>query len=78
VTLKPLTSEKLNDLLNLTEVSINEDKIVAEAVELEMLRELAKTKMFQANISGKDENQEIYESVKDSVDNLRVFIQSLR
>ena len=77
VTLKPLTSEKLNDLLNLTEVSINEDKIVAEAVELEMLRELAKTKMFQANISGKDENQEIYESVKDSVDNLRVFIQSL-
>ena len=79
VTLKSLTSDKINESLDSIDTNINEDKLVADRIELEMLREQARTKAFYKSISDGqgDEYQEIYDSVKDSIDKLKIFIQSL-
>jgi len=79
VTLKSLTSDKINESLDLIDANINEDKLVADRIELEMLREQARTKAFYKSIADGqgDEYQEIYDSVRDSIDKLKIFIQSL-
>ena len=79
VTLKSLTTSEANKALDIIEANADEDKIIAEHIELEKLKEQARTKAFYRSISdGKgDEYQEIYDSVKDSIENLKIFIQSL-
>jgi len=78
VTLKSLTSEKTNELLDNIEASLHDDKKILEKIELEELRQEAKTLMLTQSILNKDEDLEsTYDAVKDNLVALKVFIQSL-
>jgi len=78
VTLKSLTSEKTNELLDNIEANLHDDKKILEKIELEELRQEAKTLMLTQSILNKDEDLEsTYDAVKDNLVALKVFIQSL-
>ena len=55
------------------------DAELLERIELENLRKEAKTLIFSNKIKGIDEDLDAtYESVKNSISSLNVFIQSLK
>lgn len=79
VTLKPLTSEDVNRLLDSVEINEQDDKALIQKIELEQLIQDARTLMFTKSLAGdKDEYEATFESVKDNLVALKVFIQSLK
>jgi len=80
VTLKSLTSVEAGDLLDTAEANIKEDEELLRRIELDNLRQEAKTLIFSQSIINKDnkELQETFEAVKDNLVGLKVFIQDLK
>ncbi len=80
VTLNPLTSDKINSYMDKLEIISEDDSSIVEQIELESLREKARTLILSKKLLDKDNNEydEIFESVKDSLNNLSVFIQSMK
>lgn len=80
VTLNPLTSDKINNYMDKLEIISEDDSSIVEQIELESLREKARTLILAKKLLDKDntEYDEIFESVKDNLNNLSVFIQSLK
>lgn len=79
VALNPLTSEKINSILDDMEIDSDDEKI-AEQIELESLKQKAQTLIFSKSMKGADveEDKETYESVKDNIVALKTFINSLK
>jgi molecular chaperone DnaK len=79
VTLKPLTSDDVNKLLDDIEVNHQDDKALMQKIEMDQLIQDARTLMLSRKIiSGDNELEETFESVKDDVVALKVFIQSIK
>ena len=79
VTLKSLTSEQINHLMEDEEVSKKSDEELIGRIELEELNQTAKTLIFSAKLlDDSGDLDSIYESVKDNVVALKVFIQDLK
>ena len=79
VTLKPLTSEDVNKLLDDIEINQHDDKMLMQKIEMEQLIQDARTLMLSKKIiSGDNEHEETFESVKDDIVALKVFIQSIK
>jgi molecular chaperone DnaK len=79
VTLKPLTSGDVNRLLDDMEANVQDDKELMRKIELEQLIQEAQVLMLSKNLtSGGDEHKETFESVRNDVVALKVFIQSIK
>ena len=79
VTLKPLTSDDVNKLLDDIEVNHQDDKALMQKIEMDQLIQDARTLMLSRKIiSGDNELEETFESVKDDLVALKVFIQSIK
>lgn len=79
VTLKPLTTDDVNRLLDSVEMNEKDDKEIMQKIELEQLIQDARTLIFAKSLTGnKDEYEATFESVKDNIVALKVFIQSLK
>ena len=79
VTLKPLTSGDVNRLLDDMEANVQDDKKLMRKIELEQLIQEAQVLMLAKNLtSGGDEHKETFESVRNDVVALKVFIQSIK
>lgn len=79
VTLKPLTTNDVNRLLDSVEMNELDDKEIMQKIELEQLVQDARTLIFTKNLAGdKQEYEDTFESVKHNAVALKVFIQSLK
>lgn len=78
VILSPLTTEKINQHMDSLELIDDSEKITVEHIELENLKEIAKTLMHIINNGHSyEKTYEEYESVQHNLVNLKIFIQSL-
>lgn len=79
VELNPLTSEEINAIMDENEFNYQNDQSVVEKIELENLKELAKNLMFSVKLVNGDEDLKLtYNSVKDNIIALKVFINDLK
>lgn len=76
VTLKPLTSDKINEILDNMEIS--DDKKALKQIELQQLQSTAKTLITMKKLIHHKDLEETYISLKDNLDALKVFVQELQ
>lgn len=80
VTLKPLTSDRVNSALDKMETTYLDDERIKERIELEQLIQEAQTMILTKSFSNPDveEYNETLNSAKDNLEAMRVFVQSLK
>lgn len=80
VTLNPLTSDRVNSVLDDMEGSFSDDEKIKTQIELEQLTQEAKTLILSKSLAdyNVEEYNETLQAVKNNLPALRVFLQSLK
>lgn len=76
VTLKPLTSDKVNEILDSLDTQNDDEQIIIH-IELQNLQATANTIMMMKKLTNNIDVQETYNSLKDNLSALKVFVQEL-
>jgi molecular chaperone DnaK len=78
VTLSPLSADIIHSLENDLELG-NDDKTIIENIEIDKLQKYAQSLIFKRVLLGEDEKElkETYNSLKDNLINLTIFVQDL-
>jgi molecular chaperone DnaK len=77
VTLKSLTSDRINQLLDDLDIQQDDKKLELE-LELQSLQSTAKTLLLTKQLSNDNSYSDTYNSLKDNLPGLKVFIQELQ